>query len=108
MAIKPIKPSEIAEGKASVIPDYVFDVFNREISKAYADGRSVVVQNAVVDALVKRGHDRNAVFNCGWLNVEESYRAAGWDVEYDKPGYNESGEAKFTFTPLRAGTEVKR
>ncbi len=34
-----------------------------------------------------------------WLNVEELYRAQGWTVTYDKPGYNESYPATFTFAP---------
>ena len=26
----------------------------------------------------------------GWLDVEDVYRKAGWEVIYDAPGYNES------------------
>lgn len=38
------------------------------------------------------------VFKKGWLNVEYLFRAAGWEVQYDKPGYNETYEAYFTFS----------
>lgn len=31
------------------------------------------------------------------LDVEDVYRAAGWEVTYDKPGYNETYDATFTF-----------
>ena len=33
----------------------------------------------------------------GWLDVEGIYRKAGWDVEYDSPGYCEDYPATFKF-----------
>jgi len=50
--------------------------------------------------MVKKGLNRAEIFDKGWLNVEEVYRAAGWAVEYDKPGFNESYSATFTFKCL--------
>jgi len=38
------------------------------------------------------------IFENGWLDVEPIYREVGWNVEYDKPGYNETYEASFKFT----------
>ena len=107
MPIEPIRPSDISDTKRTSIPDYVFDVFNLEIAKVYTCGRAVVKQQSVVDALVRRGHDRNAIFACGWLNVEEAYRDFGWAVGYDKPAYNESGEAYFTFSPKEEPCRTK-
>ena len=43
--------------------------------------------------------DRSTVFRNGWLNIEATYEATGWDVQYDKPAYYEDREATFTFTP---------
>jgi len=42
--------------------------------------------------------DRNKIFEMGWLDVEDAYRAQGWNVVYDRPGYCESYEASFIFT----------
>lgn len=36
-----------------------------------------------------------------WLNFEGAYRRAGWKVEFDKPGYNESYPATFKFTAYK-------
>ncbi len=41
------------------------------------------------------------------LDVEPSYRAEGWEVEYDKPGYNETYEATFTFRKKYMKTEFE-
>jgi hypothetical protein len=42
--------------------------------------------------------ERGEIFHRGWLDVEDAYRAEGWTVVYDKPGYNESYAASFTFS----------
>lgn len=41
---------------------------------------------------------RGDVFERGYLDIEETYRKAGWSVVYDKPGYNETYDAFYTFT----------
>jgi hypothetical protein len=36
------------------------------------------------------------------LDIEDTYREAGWKVEYDKPAYCENYPANFTFrVPLK-------
>jgi hypothetical protein len=37
------------------------------------------------------------MFNKHWFDIEDIYRKAGWAVEFDKPGYNESYESFFVF-----------
>jgi hypothetical protein len=32
------------------------------------------------------------------MDVEDVYQKAGWEVEFDKPGYNEDYEANFKFS----------
>ena len=54
-------------------------------------------QGVAVKLMVEKGLNRNEIFNKGWLNIEEVYRSAGWKVNYDKPAYNESYDAYFTF-----------
>lgn len=44
---------------------------------------------------------RQEIFDNGWLDIETVYEDSGWSVEYDKPGYNESYEASWTFKPKR-------
>ena len=52
----------------------------------------------VIDLMVKKGLKRDKIFSEGWLNIETVYEDAGWDVYYDKPGYNEDYKPSYTFT----------
>lgn len=95
---KPITPKEVGAAKIVVIPGAVFDAFNAEIARQFANGKATVKQNDVVQRLVDGGMQRSEIFSSGWLNVETAYEDAGWRVYYDKPGFNETGEAYFEFT----------
>lgn len=99
---KPISPAEVAAAKREHIPAVVFEAFNAEIAANFTGGRAKVLQKDVVARLVEGGMDRQVIFDKGYLNVEEAYRAEGWRVEYDKPGYNESYDASFEFKAGKA------
>jgi len=101
----PIKPSEVAGAKTDSIPDAVFDVFNELIVREMGSYCATVDQNEVVRLIATRiGCTQRAVYDNRWLDVEDSYRAAGWKVEYDRPGYNETYKPTFTFTRPRKGS----
>jgi hypothetical protein len=94
---QPITPKEALQN-FSPLPPEVYDSFNELIQKALNGNRAVVYQNEAADLVCsKLGISRRELFDRRLLDVEQSYRAAGWKVEYDKPGYNESYEATFTF-----------
>ncbi len=95
---RPIKPEEISEKKVSLFPDEVFESFNELITQKFCESSATVTQDEVVALMVKKGLDRTDIFEKGWLNVEDIYRKEGWLVDYDKPGYNESYHAIFTFS----------
>jgi len=97
MAVAPIKPADVVEKKSVVIPDVVMDTFNDLIARNFADGEARFEQEEVVKALVAKGHTREEIFANHWLDVEDIYRKAGWNVEYDKPGAQEAYRASFTF-----------
>lgn len=97
----PITPDQVGETKRLLFPQAVFDAFNAEIAATFSSGSAVVLQGKVVDRMIAAGIDRHDIFSKGYLNVEEAYKAEGWSVEYDKPGYNESYEANFTFRRKR-------
>lgn len=111
--MKPITPSEVGATKASIFPPEVFQSFNELIASHCVNGAATFRQDEVIErmwGLMYPGMEgtgageqvksrwRREVFSEGWLNVEDAYRAAGWKVEYDKPGYNETYEATFTFS----------
>ena len=95
----PIKPSEVTTVKASYIPDGVFEAFNTLIVENM-DGNTARVKQCDVVARItlKLNCERQVVFDKGWLEIEDVYREVGWDVEYDKPGFNENYDAFFKFT----------
>lgn len=101
MPVKPVSPDEVLQLKTETIPDVVFETFNELIVERAQRGTIVISQSEVVDKLVERGLERSEIFNRHWLDIEDAYKAAGWQVLYDKPGYNESYEATWTFSKKR-------
>jgi hypothetical protein len=101
---KPISPSEVAGLKATLLPDEVIEAFNELIAKNASNGRSEFTQSTVVSLILKKlpGWTKAQLHAERCLDVEDIYRAAGWKVEYDKPGYNEDYEARFVFSYKRA------
>lgn len=96
--VLPIRPEDIAKEKESAFPDAVLASFNQLITEKFSGGSATIKQEDVVKLMVSKGLDHREIFDRGWLNVEGVYRASGWKVEYDKPGYNEDYPATFTFT----------
>ncbi|MBI2120170.1 MAG: hypothetical protein HYT94_00935 [Parcubacteria group bacterium] len=95
--VSPIKPGDIAKVKKTIFPDKVFEAFNELIVAHFSNGLSTIKQDDIVELMVKKGLERNQIFNNHWLDVEEVYRDEGWKVEYDKPAHCESYPATFTF-----------
>ena len=99
---KPITPAGAAEYKAKNLPDEVLECWNTIIAQHFNGDSSCFKQEEVVAAIVKKlGCQRKRVFDENWLDVEPLFRAAGWTVKYDRPGYNETYPATFEFTPKR-------
>lgn len=96
---RPIRPEEIVQVKE--FPPFVYLAFNTLVAKHWSGKQAVVKQDEVVNLIVElapEGTTRHQVFEEKWLDIEEVYGEAGFEVEYDKPGYSEDYEATFTFT----------
>jgi hypothetical protein len=100
----PIRPADVLAVKQRQLPKEVFEAFNELVAESFSNGSAVVRQNDVIKRILSKmpGVTRERVFNDGWLNVEDAYRNQGWNVDHDRPGYNEMYEATFTFTVRRA------
>ncbi len=100
--IKPITPSQVVKAKKDSLPDGVIEAFNELIAEKF-DGResSITLNEAIARVAKKTGFTRDKVCDNGWMDVESIYRKAGWKVEYDQPGYCESGTATYTFSKKR-------
>jgi len=115
MAVKPIEPGEVVDAKQYSIPDEIFEAFNNLIAKNFHSGSSNFKQKEVVEEILCRLRDKDLnldilkninrddasleslIYANYWLDVEDIYRKVGWIVKYDKPSYNESYDANFTF-----------
>jgi hypothetical protein len=95
--VLPVRPSEVVKLKKESIPDEVIEAFNEMIAAHFLGSYACFRQSEVIALIVAKGLPRGKIFSSGWLDVEDIYRDAGWEVEYDKPGYNESYPATFTF-----------
>lgn len=95
--VQPIRASEIQSVKNASIPDKVIEAFNELIAKDFNGSSAKVRQGEVVRLIVKKGINQADLYSNNWLDVENLYRKNGWNVVYDKPGFNESYEASFEF-----------
>jgi len=91
----------VAKQKGELFPDAVIEAFNEAIAANYANGQSSFTVEKVVKLMISKGLKEEEIRKEHWLDVEEVYRKAGWNVEEDHPGFNESYTATFTFTPKR-------
>lgn len=97
--IGPISPREARLVSGAPIPQAVFDVFNELLAARYSSLIRITQAEVVALLVARNGYDRADIFRNGWLDVDQTYRNAGWAVRYDKPGHNESGEAAWRFEP---------
>ena len=99
---KPITPAEAGIEKLKKIPPEVVEAFNELIVENLEGGSATVMQSDAVKRIQsKLTIQREAIFKKGWLDVEPLFEQHGWSVEFDKPGYNETYEAHFTFSKKR-------
>ncbi len=97
MAVKPISPDEVGEGKVP-FPDEVFEAFNELIRKYFYRGAASFQQEEVEKLMIEKGLTEDDIHEKHWLDIEGEYERQGWIVEYDKSGYNETTPAVFKFT----------
>jgi hypothetical protein len=96
---KPIKPGEMTAVKKATLPEAVIECWNQIIVDNWNGRMATVKQDAIVTILASRLNiSRDAVYKKGYVDIEDIYRAEGWKVKYDKPGYNEDYGAYFEFT----------
>jgi len=103
--VKPITPAEAKVQRVNAVPAQVLEAFNELITENLCNGSATVTQKDAVARIQSKinqtlgnEYTHQQICDRGWLNIEDIYRAAGWKVEYDKPGYNETYGATFEFT----------
>lgn len=87
-------------------PASVLEIFNNLICKNLKENKAVITQDEAVEAIRKKMKcSKAAVLTKHYLEIEESFRAAGWEVRYRKPGFNETFMPHFRFKLKSATTE---
>jgi hypothetical protein len=98
--IRPITPDEVEASR--VMPAGVFEAFNEMIKDRYRKGVAQFLITHVADLIAaKLGITRHQAIERDYCDVEPFYRAAGWDVKYEQPAFNEPGEGTFTFKKVK-------
>jgi hypothetical protein len=105
MRIAPITPEQARE--EHYIPDEIMQIVNDLLAERGAYSRYITLyQDEIVEKAIAAGLNRGEIFSKHWLDFEDKYRQAGWDVKYDRPAYNETGREVFRFS--LPGTRVRR
>ena len=90
MTIKPISPNEVQDVKNSTIPEGIIKIFNDLIVRKWDGCSASFTQNEVAKLCKGAGFNMKEAYANKWFDIEPLYRSLGWDVRWDKPGYNES------------------
>lgn len=95
---KPITPQEAIDKKQALLPGLVFRVFNDAITESW-DGRRAIVKQLMVAKQIADllGITEHEVYERKYLNVQEYYRYAGWDVTYPRYQCNSTHDPEFEF-----------
>ncbi len=108
----PLSPAQAKALQHESIPAFVFEELNKLITADISYGRATVPVPTLAQAVRARIASLPEYAEVAqasslphhWLsseNIRRTYEPAGWKVEYDRPAYYESGEAKFFFTERR-------
>lgn len=97
--VKPLSPEEVEQQTATNIPDAVIMAVNTLLKKYFRNGHATIPQDEILSEVRRIDSKLKADFLCDnhYLDFEPLFQRAGWKVSYDKPGWNETGEAYFKF-----------
>lgn len=103
MMVEPISPEYIIEFNAYWFPNFVIDVWNKEIANNY-NGIKSIVNCKNIRIKLENACLKNKVSYCGeFLDIEEIYRKRGWEVtllcyETSSPYFEFKPVKKYIFT----------
>ena len=96
--IVPYTPKEARDANANQLPDKVIETVNNLLAIQGGSNRIVIYQKDVLKTLLTH-YSMEEIRERHFLDIENTYRSRGWEVEYEKPGYNETGEPHWVFSP---------
>lgn len=98
-SIQPIKPSEVQHK----IPDQIIQAVNGLIQRNWTGKSARIYQKEILDIVSSEDPNdprpsSDTIFERHYLDIEDTYRKVGWEVEYMSPEYNESWDPYFIFS----------
>lgn len=98
---KPISPKEVKEEQISRIPDYVIEAFNELLVQKIANKEAITIdQDEVIELILRKAPSemtRGRLMKEDLLDIEPLFEREGWNVSYDKPGWDEGYTPRFIF-----------
>lgn len=104
LEVKPYSPTDALENKKLAIPPVIIAAVNELLAARYSGRGSVTItQKELLDKVVDIiPGGSNTIFQMHYFDFEPLFEKTGWRVIYDKPGYNESYEPSWSFSPSSA------
>src|SRR3954470_22754707 len=96
--VKPIKPSEVVDKMEETIDSNLLQAINNLIVKNWTGSSAHFAVSDVLNELNKLKEYDTLEIKSFSANFPPVYKKAGWKVDTDRPGYNESYETNWTFT----------
>ncbi len=97
--VRALSPQEIMELKHEMMPPAVLEIVNRLLAENVNQaGYATIKQEDIVKELIASGLKRREIFDKHWLDFEDQYREAGWEVTHNSPSYDETFDAYFRFS----------
>jgi len=98
----PITPDEAKSAKDELnctMPVIVITTVNQLIVDNYSTSGSYCrfTSKELAEKLKAACKKARVKYNEKWLDIEPLYRKFGWNVNYDKPAYNETYDGFYTF-----------
>lgn len=101
----PLTPAEVESTNKTHLPDFVIEAVNELLIRHYSNhSTTILYQDDLVELVKVKMQALEALggaekkFDNSWLDIERTYGVYGWNVVYEKPGYNETGRSFFKFT----------
>lgn len=103
---KPITPDEVVAKKLDVVRPEIIEAANELIAKHWNGNYAKFTLDELCQLSRKKlKMEKGQQFEDGELDIEPIFRKAGWKVDFDRPGYNETYPATFEFTKRRTRSD---
>ena len=100
--IRPITPSQVVELKQEAMPEEVIEAFNELIIKNWNGHVAKITKNAVINLIIeklgKEDKYRTVISDKHYLDVEDIFEKAGWEVEFSIPSVDYCYDGWFRFS----------